>query len=42
MSDRQTNLHADDTATWDAFVSDAHPGSYLQLSSWAQVKAVNG
>jgi len=42
VSDRPTNLHADDSATWDAFVSDAHPGSYLQLSAWAEVKAVNG
>jgi peptidoglycan pentaglycine glycine transferase (the first glycine) len=42
VSDRPTNLLADDSATWDAFVSDAHPGSYLQLSPWAEVKAVNG
>ena len=33
---------ADDPATWDAFVSAADPGSYLQLSGWARVKAVNG
>ena len=32
----------DDTAAWDAFVSGADPGSYLQLSPWAAVKAVNG
>ena len=31
----------DDTA-WDAFVSSSDPGSYLQLSGWARVKAVNG
>jgi lipid II:glycine glycyltransferase (peptidoglycan interpeptide bridge formation enzyme) len=28
--------------TWDAVVEAAHPGSYLQLSGWARVKAVNG
>jgi peptidoglycan pentaglycine glycine transferase (the first glycine) len=27
---------------WDAFVAGADPGSYLQLSGWARVKAVNG
>jgi lipid II:glycine glycyltransferase (peptidoglycan interpeptide bridge formation enzyme) len=27
---------------WDAFVSAAANGSYMQLSSWAAVKAVNG
>jgi lipid II:glycine glycyltransferase (peptidoglycan interpeptide bridge formation enzyme) len=32
----------DDPAGWDAFVSAADPGSYLQLSPWASVKAVNG
>jgi lipid II:glycine glycyltransferase (peptidoglycan interpeptide bridge formation enzyme) len=32
----------DDPARWDAFVSAADPGSYLQLSPWAAVKAVNG
>ena len=29
-------------AGWDAFVEASDPGSYLQLSSWATVKAVNG
>jgi lipid II:glycine glycyltransferase (peptidoglycan interpeptide bridge formation enzyme) len=29
-------------AAWDGFVAAAHPGSYLQLSGWAAVKAVNG
>jgi peptidoglycan pentaglycine glycine transferase (the first glycine) len=29
-------------ATWDGFVEQAEPGSYLQLSGWARVKAVNG
>src|SRR6185369_7177849 len=31
-----------DDATWDALVEAADPGSYLQLSAWAKVKAVNG
>ena len=29
-------------AAWDAFVEASDPGSYLQLSGWARVKAVNG
>jgi peptidoglycan pentaglycine glycine transferase (the first glycine) len=29
-------------AAWDAFVASSEPGSYLQLSGWARVKAVNG
>jgi peptidoglycan pentaglycine glycine transferase (the first glycine) len=29
-------------AGWDAFVESSDPGSYLQLSGWAAVKAVNG
>jgi lipid II:glycine glycyltransferase (peptidoglycan interpeptide bridge formation enzyme) len=29
-------------AEWDRFVEAAEPGSYLQLSAWAGVKAVNG
>jgi lipid II:glycine glycyltransferase (peptidoglycan interpeptide bridge formation enzyme) len=33
---------ATDDATWDRFVADGRPGSYLQLSGWARVKAVNG
>jgi lipid II:glycine glycyltransferase (peptidoglycan interpeptide bridge formation enzyme) len=33
---------AADDAAWDAFVAGADPGSYLQLSGWARVKAVNG
>ena len=28
--------------TWDAFVSRSNPGSYLQTSAWAEVKAPNG
>jgi lipid II:glycine glycyltransferase (peptidoglycan interpeptide bridge formation enzyme) len=32
----------DDPTAWDAFVSASDPGSYLQLSAWAAVKAVNG
>ena len=31
-----------EAAGWDAFVEANDPGSYLQLSAWAQVKAVNG
>ena len=31
-----------DTASWDAFVSRSNPGSYLQTSAWAEVKAPNG
>src|SRR5207247_2419737 len=27
---------------WDRFVETADPGSYLQLSGWARIKAVNG
>ncbi|TAL07672.1 MAG: peptidoglycan bridge formation glycyltransferase FemA/FemB family protein [Chloroflexota bacterium] len=33
---------ASDSATWDAFVQASEPGSYLQLSAWAEVKRVNG
>jgi lipid II:glycine glycyltransferase (peptidoglycan interpeptide bridge formation enzyme) len=33
---------ANDPVAWDAFVGRSEPGSYLQLSGWAQVKAVNG
>jgi peptidoglycan pentaglycine glycine transferase (the first glycine) len=33
---------APDTASWDAFVSRSNPGSYLQTSAWADVKAPNG
>ncbi len=42
MSQPPTRLDPDDRAAWDAFVSAADPGSYLQLSPWAAVKAVNG
>lgn len=31
-----------DTAAWDAFVQASDPGSYLQLSAWAEVKRANG
>jgi peptidoglycan pentaglycine glycine transferase (the first glycine) len=31
-----------DPAGWDRFVEAGEPGSYLQLSGWAEVKAVNG
>lgn len=29
-------------AAWDDFVASSDPGSYLQTSAWARVKAVNG
>jgi peptidoglycan pentaglycine glycine transferase (the first glycine) len=31
-----------DPEAWDQFVEASEPGSYLQLSAWAGVKAVNG
>jgi lipid II:glycine glycyltransferase (peptidoglycan interpeptide bridge formation enzyme) len=31
-----------DPAAWDAFVVRSNPGSYLQTSAWAEVKAPNG
>lgn len=31
-----------DAGAWDQFVEANEPGSYLQLSGWASVKAVNG
>ena len=31
-----------DPPGWDAFVETSEPGSYLQLSAWAAVKAANG
>jgi lipid II:glycine glycyltransferase (peptidoglycan interpeptide bridge formation enzyme) len=37
-----TPTHAETTTDWDAFVEASDPGSYLQLRSWAAVKAVNG
>ncbi len=33
---------APETAAWDAFVAGSNPGSYLQTSAWAEVKAPNG
>ena len=33
---------APDPLTWDRFVSSCTPGSYLQTSAWAEVKAPNG
>jgi lipid II:glycine glycyltransferase (peptidoglycan interpeptide bridge formation enzyme) len=33
---------AADTAAWDAFVAGTPNGSYMQLTAWAEVKAVNG
>ena len=35
-------LATTEPATWDAFVEASDPGSYLQLTGWAAVKAVNG
>ena len=35
-------MTAVDPAEWDAFVEASDPGSYLQLSPWSTVKAVNG
>jgi lipid II:glycine glycyltransferase (peptidoglycan interpeptide bridge formation enzyme) len=31
-----------DAADWDRFVEGSDPGSYLQTTAWAKVKAVNG
>jgi lipid II:glycine glycyltransferase (peptidoglycan interpeptide bridge formation enzyme) len=33
---------APEPAAWDAFVARSNPGSYLQTTAWAQVKAANG
>jgi len=33
---------APEPSVWDAFVARSNPGSYLQTSAWAQVKAPNG
>ena len=33
---------SNDPDAWDSFVGSCDPGSYLQLSGWATVKAVNG
>jgi len=33
---------APETVAWDAFVVGSSPGSYLQTSAWAEVKAANG
>jgi lipid II:glycine glycyltransferase (peptidoglycan interpeptide bridge formation enzyme) len=42
VSQPSTRLDPDESTAWDAFVSEADPGSYLQLTGWARVKAVNG
>jgi peptidoglycan pentaglycine glycine transferase (the first glycine) len=42
VSQPPTGLESNDPTAWDAYVSEADPGSYLQLSGWARVKAVNG
>jgi lipid II:glycine glycyltransferase (peptidoglycan interpeptide bridge formation enzyme) len=31
-----------ETSRWDAFVAGCNPGSYLQTSAWAEIKAPNG
>src|SRR5262249_39891725 len=31
-----------EATAWDAFVATSDPGSYLQRTAWARVKAVNG
>jgi lipid II:glycine glycyltransferase (peptidoglycan interpeptide bridge formation enzyme) len=36
------NISEPDPSAWDAIVEGNPRGSYLQLSGWAQVKAVNG
>jgi len=33
---------APDAGSWDAFVARSNPGSYLQTTAWAEVKAPNG
>jgi lipid II:glycine glycyltransferase (peptidoglycan interpeptide bridge formation enzyme) len=33
---------AADSAAWDAYVAGSPIGSYMQLTAWAEVKAVNG
>ena len=35
-------MTAADPAEWDRFVEGSDPGSYLQTSAWARVKAANG
>ncbi len=35
-------MTAPDPESWDRFVEASEPGSYLQLSGWATVKAANG
>ena len=35
-------MTAVESADWDHFVRESSPGSYLQTSAWAAVKAVNG
>jgi lipid II:glycine glycyltransferase (peptidoglycan interpeptide bridge formation enzyme) len=33
---------APENTTWDSFVARSNPGSYLQTTAWAEVKAPNG
>jgi lipid II:glycine glycyltransferase (peptidoglycan interpeptide bridge formation enzyme) len=41
-SETEDPIATTDDAAWDAFVTGTPLGSYLQLSAWARVKAVNG
>ncbi len=38
----EPSARTDEAAAWDAFVERDPRGSYLQLSGWSRVKAVNG
>jgi peptidoglycan pentaglycine glycine transferase (the first glycine) len=40
--DGPASMRLTDRDAWDAFVEDTAHGSYLQLTPWAAVKAVNG
>ena len=42
MAEARPIIDVDSDAAWDAFVAAGEPGSYLQLSGWARVKAENG
>jgi peptidoglycan pentaglycine glycine transferase (the first glycine) len=39
---RDSGAETTSPGAWDGFVAAAEPASYLQLSGWARVKAVNG
>ena len=42
MTAERARASVTDAKRWDAFVEESDPGSYLQLTPWADVKAVNG